>query len=278
MKETNKLTALLITLNGERVLASCLKSLSFCDNIVIIDSYSTDDTKKIALKHNALFIENKFEGYMEQIQFGIKWIEENTASNWIFFLDCDEICSLELKQSIQTALAKKDNPLSAYQISRRTWYYDKFLTHGGMYPDKLFRLFTPTGITISQKNGHPIYMPTKKHASLEGDLLHYSYSNFSNQMEKLNIYATRGASSMQAEGKSKGLFSAILHAKWRFFNMYIIKLGFLDGKAGFILAIHIAFYTFLKYIRVQEGNWGKPYAYSLKEQDKDTNQKIKEEK
>ena len=278
MEKLPKLTALIIVLNGERVLASCLESLSFCDNIVVIDSYSTDNTKKITLEHNAIFVENKFEGYMEQIQFGLKWIEENLPSDWIFFLDCDEICSLELKQSIQETLAKKDYSTSAYQVARRTWYYDKFVTHGGMYPDRLFRLFTQKGITISQKNGHPIYTPTGKHALLEGDLLHYSYSSFSNQMEKLNSYATRGAVSMQNAGKSKGLFSALFHAKWRFFHMYIIKLGFLDGKAGFLLAFHVAFYTFLKYIRTQEGDWGKPYVYSLKELDNNISQKNKEEK
>ena len=273
MEDNTKLTALLITLNGERVLASCLESLAFCSRIVIIDSYSTDSTKQIAQEHNATFIENPFKGYMEQIQFGIDWIQNNMPSDWIFFLDCDEICSLELKQSIQTALAQENNPISAYQVSRRTWYYDKFITHGGMYPDRLFRLFQPTGIQISQKNGHPVYIPTKEHAVLEGDLLHYSYSGFAHQLEKLNIYATRGAISMKNAGKSPGLFAAILHAKWRFFHMYIVKRGFLDGKAGFLLAINIAYYTFFKYIRVQEGNWGKPYVRSLKEPNTNLHQK-----
>ena len=147
-----------------------------------------------------------------------------------------------------------------------------------MYPDKLFRLFKPEGIVISNKNGHPIYTPTKIHALLEGDLLHYSYSSFFNQMEKLNIYATRGAISMQEKGKRKSIFSAILHAKWRFLNMYIIKLGFLDGKAGFLLAMHMSLYTFLKYIRVQEGNWGEPYVQSLKELDQIITNKANKEK
>ncbi len=265
MQEKTNLTALLIILNGERVLSSCLESLSFCDRIVIIDSFSTDDTKKIALEHNTVFIENPFKGYREQIQFGIDWIEKNMPSEWIFFLDCDEICSLELKKSIQEALNNQENKNSAYQVRRRTWYYNKFLSHGGMYPDKLFRLFKPSGIEISEKNGHPTYLPLQNHALLEGDLLHYSYSNFANQMEKLNIYASRGANSMRARQKKAGIFSALFHAKWRFFYMYFFKLGFLDGKAGFILASHIAFYTFLKYIRIDEGDWGMPYVQSVKD-------------
>ncbi len=266
MEEKVKLTALIIVLNGERVLDSCLNSLSFCDQIVIIDSFSTDNTKNIAKEHNAIFIENKFEGYAEQIQFGIDWIEKNKPSEWIFFLDCDEICSLELRDSIFKAF-EEDKGISAYHISRRTWYYDKFITHGGMYPDRLYRLFKPEHIKISTKNGHPVYIPMQETKILEGDLLHYSYDSFFNQMEKLNIYASRGADSMRLRGKKGGIFSAIIHAKWRFFQMYILKRGFLDGKAGFILAVHIAYYTFLKYVRVNEGDWGKPYVQSLKKTD-----------
>ncbi len=269
MEEKSQLTALIIVLNGERVLDTCLNSLSFCDRIIIIDSFSTDSTKEIALKHQAVFIENKFEGYMEQIQFGLDYICANFPSEWILFLDCDEICSLELKKSIQNSLNNNDD-ISAYQINRKTWYYDKFLSYGDMYPDKLFRLFQPEGIKISEKNGHPIYVPTKKSDSLDGDILHYSYSGFANQMEKLNIYATRAANSMREKGKKGGLFLAILHAKWRFLHIYFIKLGLLDGKAGFILALHQSFYTFLKYIRIDEGNWGQPYATSLKTQGKTT--------
>ena len=259
-----QLTALIIVLNGERTIDSCLKALSFCDNIVVIDSYSTDKTKEICQNNQATFIENTFKGYMEQIQFGINWINENAPSEWIFFLDCDEICSLELKDEILQAINTKST-ISAYQVSRLTWYYNRFLRHGGMYPDRLFRLFKPEGINISQQNGHPTYTPTKEHSVLNGDLLHYSYSDFAHQMEKLNIYATRGANSMRAEGKKGGINKAICHSIWRFIAMYFIKKGFLDGKAGFINAWHISFYTFLKYIRVDEGTWGQPYVQSLKE-------------
>lgn len=259
-----KLTALIIVLNGERTIGSCLQSLAFCDKIVVIDSFSTDKTKEICLAHHAEFIENPFKGYMEQIRFGIDWIKNNAPSEWIFFLDCDEICSTELKEKIQTALAQ-NSTVSAYQVSRLTWYYDRFLYHGGMYPDRLFRLFKPEGIAISQKNGHPIYVPTKEHAILDGDLLHYSYESFTHQMTKINSYADRGAISMQKEGKKGGLGKALFHSFWRFISMYLVKKGFLDGKAGFINAYHIAFYTFLKYIRVDEGLWGEPYVQSLSE-------------
>ncbi len=259
-----KLTALIIVLNGERTIDSCLQSLAFCDNIVVIDSYSTDRTKEICEKHGTVFIENPFEGYMEQIRFGIDWINQNAPSEWIFFLDCDEICSAELREKIRSALAQ-NAAASAYQVSRLTWYYDRFLYHGGMYPDRLFRLFKPEGIAVSQKNGHPVYVPTKEHAVLDGDLLHYSYESFTHQMKKINGYADRGADAMRAEGRKGGLGKALFHSFWRFFSMYILKKGFLDGKAGFINALHIAFYTFLKYIRVDEGTWGKPYVQSLSE-------------
>lgn len=261
-----KLTALIIVLNGERTIDSCLQSLAFCDNIVVIDSFSTDKTKEICQKHNTVFVENKFRGYMEQIRFGIDWISQNAPSEWIFFLDCDEICSTELKEKILAAI-HGNSSVSAYQVSRLTWYYDRFLYHGGMYPDRLFRLFKPEGIEISQKNGHPIYVPTKEHAVLDADLLHYSYESFIHQMTKINVYAQRGADAMRREGRKGGLSKALIHSFWRFVSMYLVKRGFLDGKAGFINAAHIAFYTFLKYIRADEGNWGKPYIRSLTELD-----------
>lgn len=265
MKETKvKLTALIIVLNGERTIDACLQSLAFCDSIVVIDSFSTDRTKEICLKHGAHFIENPFKGYMEQIRFGIEWIENNAPSEWIFFLDCDEICSAELQEQIKNALSQ-NSAVSAYQVSRLTWYYDRFLYHGGMYPDRLFRLFKPEGITVSQKNGHPIYVPTKEHGILTENLLHYSNESFFHQMQKLNVYAQRGTEAMQAEGRKGGLGKALFHSFWRFFAMYFIQKGFLDGKAGFINACHIAFYTFLKYIRVSEGKWGEPFVQSLSE-------------
>ena len=257
-----KLTAVIITLNGERLFGRCLDSLAFCDRILVVDSFSNDATQCLAEKHGAIFIQNPWPGNAEQIRFGVDWLAKYAPTEWVFFLDCDEICSPELAHSIQNALASPCDR-TAFSMPRRTWYFDRFLRHGGSYPDRLFRLFRPESIRIQESGAHQQFRPSGPYGDLEGDLLHYTYANFFNQMDKLNDYAQRGARDLERKGKRGGIAAGLGHGLWRFFSMYILKRGFLDGRAGFLMATHTAFYTFLKYIRINEGTWGAPYTAGL---------------
>lgn len=257
-----KLTAVIITLNGERLFGRCLDSLAFCDRILVVDSFSNDATQCLAEKHGAIFIQNPWPGNAEQIRFGVDWLAKYAPTEWVFFLDCDEICSPKLAHSIQNALASPGDR-TAFSMPRRTWYFDRFLRHGGSYPDRLFRLFRPESIRIQESGAHQQFRPSGSYGDLEGDLLHYTYANFFNQMDKLNDYAQRGARDLERKGKRGGIAAGIGHGLWRFFCMYILKRGFLDGRAGFLMATHTAFYTFLKYIRINEGTWGAPYTAGL---------------
>ncbi len=257
-----KLTAVIITLNGERLFGRCLDSLTFCDRILVVDSFSNDATQCLAEKRGAIFIQNPWPGNAEQIRFGVDWLAKYAPTEWVFFLDCDEICSPELAHSIQNALASPGDR-TAFSMPRRTWYFDRFLRHGGSYPDRLFRLFRPESIRIQESGAHQQFRPSGPYGDLEGDLLHYTYANFFNQMDKLNDYAQRGARDLERKGKRGGIAAGLGHGLWRFFSMYILKRGFLDGRAGFLMATHTAFYTFLKYIRINEGTWGAPYTAGL---------------
>ena len=257
-----KLTAVIITLNGERLFGRCLDSLAFCDRILVVDSFSNDATQCLAEKHGAIFIQNPWPGNAEQIRFGVDWLAKYAPTEWVFFLDCDEICSPELAHSIQNALASPGDR-TAFSMPRRTWYFDRFLRHGGSYPDRLFRLFRPESIRIQESGAHQQFRPSGPYGDLEDDLLHYTYANFFNQMDKLNDYAQRGARDLERKGKRGGIAAGLGHGLWRFFSMYILKRGFLDGRAGFLMATHTAFYTFLKYIRINEGTWGAPYTAGL---------------
>ena len=257
-----RLTAHIITLNGERLFGRCLDSLAFCDRILVVDSFSNDATQCLAEKHGAIFIQNPWPGNAEQIRFGVDWLAKYAPTEWVFFLDCDEICSPELAHSIQNALASPGDR-TAFSMPRRTWYFDRFLRHGGSYPDRLFRLFRPESIRIQESGAHQQFRPSGPYGDLEGDLLHYTYANFFNQMDKLNDYAQRGARDLERKGKRGGIAAGLGHGLWRFFSMYILKRGFLDGRAGFLMATHTAFYTFLKYIRINEGTWGAPYTAGL---------------
>jgi glycosyltransferase involved in cell wall biosynthesis len=249
-------TAVLITLNGQRVLEPCLASLDFCGKILVVDSGSTDQTEAIARGHHAVFLCNPWPGYAGQIRFALDWLERNAPAEWVLYLDCDEICTDGLRESIRNALAAPGEA-GAFSLNRLTWYYDRFLRHGGAYPDRLFRLFRPEALSIEESGGHPQFVPRGKTGRLQGDLLHFTYASFQNQLEKLNVYAQRGSAALQAEGKKGGVMAGLGHGLWRFFSMYCLRLGFLDGRAGFLMAAHTAFYTFLKYARVNEGSWGE---------------------
>ena len=260
--EKVKLTALIITLNGERLMDACLASLDFCDRILVVDSFSTDATEAICRARGALFIQHAWPGNAKQIRYGMDWLEQNAPSEWILMLDCDEVVSRELRASIEAAVAK-DGEASAYSMPRRTWYHDRFLMHGGCYPDRLFRLFRPGGIRIENSGAHQKFVPAGEAGDLSGDLLHYTYSSFQNQLEKLNDYAERGARDLERKGKTGGALAGIVHGLWRFLDMYLVRRGFLDGRAGFLMAAHTSFYTFLKYVRISEGDWGQSHAAAL---------------
>ena len=258
MEPRKSLTAVIITLNGERLFDRCLDSLSFCDRILVVDSFSTDRTEAIARAHGALFIQNPWPGNARQIRFGVDWLAANAPTDWVLFLDCDEICTPELAASIRAAIASPGE-VAAFSMPRRTWYFDRFLRHGGSYPDRLFRLFRPEAIRIENSGAHQRFVPEVPGGALDGDLLHYTYSSFRNQLDKLNDYAERGARDLESRGKRGGVAAGLAHGLWRFTAMYFIRLGLLDGRAGFLMAAHTAFYTFLKYVRIAEGSWGAPY-------------------
>ncbi len=260
--EKVKLTALIITLNGERLLGACLDALAFCDRILVVDSFSSDATEQICRSHGAIFIQHAWPGNALQIRYGMEWLEQNAPTEWILMLDCDEVVSAELRHAIEKAV-QAEKGADAYSMPRRTWYYDRFLLHGGCYPDRLFRLFRPGGIRIENSGAHQRFVPSGSSGELSGDLLHYTYACFRNQLDKLNDYAERGARDLEGKGRKGGVLRGIIHGTWRFIDMFFVRMGMLDGKAGFLMAVHTSFYTFLKYIRIREGDWGQSHIKSL---------------
>ena len=171
----------------------------------------------------------------------------------------DEICSEPLRDAILAALPGAPADLCGFTPARRSWYYDRFLKHSGWYPDRLLRVFRRNGVHFTQSGAHEHIDPNGRTRELDGDILHYPYKHFREHLDKINSYAQQGADDLAARGKKGGLALGVLHGIGRFLRIYLLKKGFLDGKAGFINAVHGAFYAFLKYVRVDEGNWGFPY-------------------
>lgn len=254
-KITPSITGLVLTYNGERLLEHCLASLQFCSHILVIDSFSSDRTIEISKAHNVQFIQHEWNGPVAQFTYAFSLIE----TEWIITIDQDEICSPTLQHTIITAIQNVSQNVCGFYVPRRSWYYDRFLKYSGWYPDYLLRVFRKNGIYFSQQGVHEKIHPHTHTQKLIGDILHYPYSSFYQHLEKINSYAQYGAEDLAKQKKSGGICIAISHGLGRFIRIYILKKGFLDGKAGFINAIHGAYYAFLKYIRINEGTWGAPY-------------------
>lgn len=256
---TPGVTGVVLTLNGERLLDKCLASLAFCTHLLVVDSGSTDRTRDIVAEFGAGFVFHPWQGFDVQFSFA----QTLVRTRWFFILDQDEICPPALGARITAATAEADagGSVVAFSVGRRSWYFDRFMEHGGWYPDHILRVFR-TGCVEFYQDAHIHYRPLGPSRHLDGpeaEIIHYPYSGFFNQMAKLNMYADQGAQDLRARGKPGGILRGIGHALARFVRIYFFKRGFLDGKAGFLIACHGSFYAFLKYVRVLDADWGAPY-------------------
>ncbi len=250
MRET--VTGLVLTYNGERLLERCLKSLDFCDELLVVDSESSDRTREIAEECGARIIVNPWPGPVDQFKLALAEIK----TTWVVSLDQDEFLTDELRENIINKLSQKER-VAGYYTPRSSFYFNRFMKHSGWYPDYLFRVFRNGKMNVTASGAHYHFEPRGETLKLEGDILHYPYESFDQHMEKINYYAEEGAKSLRAKGRKGGLIQGMLHGIMRFIKLYLLKLGFLDGKAGFYNAMAGFYYTFQKYIRIEETEkWG----------------------
>lgn len=253
------ITGVVLTFNGERLLDKCLASLDFCQEILAVDSGSTDATHFIVQQHKGVLVTRQWEGFASQFDFA----QSRVNTEWFFVLDQDEICPPELAKAILRAVGQvgDDQESNAFSVGRISWYFNRFMRHTGWYPDHLLRVFR-TGKAVFTQDAHIQYDAPGKKRHLGGpgaEIIHYPYTGFDNQWAKLNMYARQGADHMLARGKRGGIAKALGHGLWRFLKLYFLKKGFMDGAAGFLASVHGAMYAFEKYIRPMRASWGKPY-------------------
>lgn len=243
----SEVTGLILTLNGEKHLDACLASLDFCDQLLVVDSVSTDATAKIAAAHGARVLVNPWPGPKKQFEFAFGHI----TTAWVVSLDQDEILSDVLRAAVIRALQDPQD-FSAFLCPRTSYYFDRFLRHSGWYPDLLPRVFklADTGVHVS--GPHYGFETKGKTRRLTGDIIHYPYANLKQHVEKMNYYTQIAAEEMYSNGKRSGVAKAFGHGLARFMKIYFFRRGFLDGKAGFVLAVNSFFYAFQKYIRLAE--------------------------
>ncbi|QJQ95579.1 MULTISPECIES: glycosyltransferase family 2 protein [Halomonadaceae] len=236
--------AVLIVKNEAEHLEACLRTLDWVDEIVVLDSGSTDATCDIARCFTA-----KVEMSKDWQGFGIQRqrAEALVESDWILMIDADERVTPELRASIQAAVA--DPAPAIYTVARLSWCFGAYIRHSGWYPDRVARLY-PRGragynaALVHEKLENSERLPVK---ALDGDLLHFTYRDLRHYLEKSAHYAQAWAEQRQVRGKRGSLVDGIVHGIGCFLRMYVFKAGFLDGRPGFLLALLSAHSTFAKY-------------------------------
>ena len=240
------LSVAMIVKNEAHHLAQCLDTVTaWVDEIVILDSGSTDATQQIAEQYGAKFYQNTdWPGFGKQRQLAQQYV----TSDYVLWLDADERVTPELRQSIQAAIAQ-DAPNTAYKIPRLSEIFGHNIRHSGWYPDYVIRLYRKDFAHYGDQLVHEkVELPANADIQkLQGDLLHYTYRNIHHYLVKSADYAKAWADQREKAGKKATLWQGISHAVGCFVKMYVIRLGFLDGKAGLLLAILSAHSTFVKY-------------------------------
>jgi glycosyltransferase involved in cell wall biosynthesis len=250
-----RLSVVIITFNEEQNIERCIRSVTdFADEILVVDSFSTDQTENVCRRYGVNFIKNSFKGHIEQKN----WALSQSKFNHVLSLDADEVVSEELKNSI---LKIKENwTYDGYAFNRLTNYCGQWIHHCGWYPDKKLRLFDKTKGQWGGINPHDKFILKNgfKQDHLKGDLLHYSYSTISDHINRINYYSTISAQEMFLEKRRVTVFTGIAHSLWRYFSDYFLQRGFLDGYYGFIISILNAYSTLIKYAKVKELVSGRP--------------------
>ncbi|MCU0457132.1 MAG: glycosyltransferase family 2 protein [Bacteroidales bacterium] len=243
------ISAVIISFNEEKYIGRCLASLEgIADEIVVVDSYSTDRTGEICRNFNVKFVTHEFEGYVEQKNYAL-----SLASNrWVLSLDADESLSGELRESI---LREKESPgFDGYMFNRLNNYCGRWIRHSRWYPDRHLRLFDALKGRWIGPNPHDTFRlePGCKSKRLKGDILHIIHDSVEEHVDKVNRFSTISAEEYFRNGKKAGPFTAHLHMAWSFFRSYILYAGFLDGHYGYTACIISAMGSFLKYSKLRK--------------------------
>ncbi len=244
---TPKISVILITKNEILNLAECLSSLSgFADEIVIVDNQSTDGTVDIAEQFNPRIIRTTvWPGFGPQKNIALSHV----SHDWVLSIDADERLTPELIVEMKAQLLNPQD-FVCFAIPRLSQYCGKFMHHGGWYPDYVDRLFKRGHAKFSDHLVHERLLPDGKTKQLKNHLIHYSYRNFEQVINKVNQYSTLGAEQAFQNGKSSSVISALVHGFWAFFRTFVLRLGFLDGQYGFALAISNGQASYYKYIKL----------------------------
>ncbi|MEO6352663.1 MAG: glycosyltransferase family 2 protein [Burkholderiaceae bacterium] len=241
-----KLSVIIITKNEAGNIKACLDSVRFANEWIIVDSGSTDGTVEIARAAGATVIEAAdWPGFGPQKNRAL----DAACGEWVLSIDADERITPALADEICAAL-KLPEPADAYEISRRSWYCGRFIEHSGWSPDYVTRLFKRNTARFSDDIVHERLIAEGSVKKLKSVMLHYSFRDFSQVLQKVDNYSTLSAKQAYARGRRAGVGSALLHGVWAFIRTYFLRRGILDGAHGLALAISNAEGSYYRYLKI----------------------------
>jgi len=245
------LTAIIPTLNEERNIAECLATLGFADEILVVDSGSTDRTREIAAGVSRVrVLEHEYLGNGPQCN----WAMDQATNPWVLIVDADERVPAELAREIEAVLEQGDGP-PIYYLRRENWFLGSPVRHSGWGSDRLVRLLKRGAARYPERRVHADIDVTGSAPTLSTALRHETAASFPAYLEKVHRYAEWGAADLHRAGRHAGLVSVALRPAWRFLRTYVVQAGFLDGGAGLTVCGLQAYGTFLKWARLWE--WGR---------------------
>jgi glycosyltransferase involved in cell wall biosynthesis len=241
-----RIAAVIIVKNEEDHIQSCIESVNWVDEVVVVDTGSTDRTVDAAKRFTFNVYEIEFDGYGDAKNYGMS----RATSEWILSLDADERISPQLRDEIEQVLEKPGR--DGYYIPRKPFFLGKAIVHGGWYPGYVLRLFRKSKGVFSSRRVHEEVELTGSTSRLRNPILHHTDPSLNHYLAKMNTYTSLATDVLLEEGSFFRLFRLLCNPPFMFLKMYFFKLGFLDGMHGFLLAVLSAFHVFVKYAKLWE--------------------------
>ncbi len=243
----NLITGIVICKNEEQNIEDAIRSILWCDEVIVVDAFSTDKTVEIISRHKVTLYQNEWKGFADQRRF----ILSKVKTDWVFSIDADERCTTELELEIRQKISQKEINGEGFLIPRKSFFLNKWIKHGGWYPNYQMRLFKKSAADITDRQVHESYMVNGLTGKLKNEILHYTVTSLSEYVIRINNYSDLSA--VEKMNKKKiGFFDILILPRIAFFKQFIIKGNFLDGTEGLMVSKFHMITKLLNYMKIRE--------------------------
>jgi len=243
-----QVSAIVVCFNEEGNIGDCLESLKWVNEIVVVDSYSTDRTVEICRRYTDRVIQRSWAGYRDQKAFA----HSQATKEWVFLVDADERVTPELREEVQQALVRFGSRCAAFAVPRLVYYLGRWWWRGGWYPDYDVRVFRRDRATWGGTDPHERILVEGKVKRLRNPLHHYSYRDISDHINRINHFSSVAARELRAAGRRWRWVDNLGRPAARLLRSYVWRRGFVEGFAGFFVGLTAAIYVFLRYVKLRE--------------------------